>query len=171
MDLSQASGTVATNPSAFTVAALAVAALSAGVSLFVLMRLNAAMAPFFRVKEASDDPQKLLPAVLRFVEDTEQSVASLTARLDNYADESRAFIRHRGLVRYDAFDDVGGQQSYSLCLLDADKNGVILTYLTGVNSARSYAVAVERGTAARKLSEEESRALEGAMSPAPVPVS
>ena len=78
--------------------------------------------------------------------------------------ESRSSIKQSALVRYDAFDDIGGQQSFSLCLLDGHKNGYILTYLTGRNSTRSYAVRVEKGRASRQLSDEESQAFVEAIS-------
>ena len=78
--------------------------------------------------------------------------------------ESRACVRYVGLVRFDAFGDIGGQQSYSVCLLDAEKNGVLLTYLTGRNSTRSYAVPIAGGGTSRELSDEEKRALREALS-------
>ncbi len=68
-----------------------------------------------------------------------------------------------GLIKYNAFEDIGGMQSYSLCLLTREKNGVILTNLVGRNSTRGYALEVSDGDPSRKLSEEEQRALEKAL--------
>ena len=68
-----------------------------------------------------------------------------------------------GLIKYNAFEDIGGMQSYSLCLLTREKNGAILTNLVGRNSTRGYALEVSEGNPSRKLSEEEQRALETAL--------
>jgi len=68
-----------------------------------------------------------------------------------------------GLVKYNAFEDIGGNQSYSLCLLTPEKNGIILTNLVGRNSARGYAIDVREGIPSRSLSGEEREAFEYAL--------
>lgn len=64
-----------------------------------------------------------------------------------------------GLVKYNAFEDVGGNQSYSLCMLTKEQNGVILTSLVGRNAIRGYALDVIEGKPSRKLSDEEKESL------------
>jgi hypothetical protein len=96
-------------------------------------------------------------------------------------DENRAFLQEHaeelkkvyamldkdlsnlGLVKYNAFEDIGGNQSYSLCLLTREKNGFILTNLVGRNSTRGYALEVTGGIPSRKLSDEEQEALDTAV--------
>ena len=68
-----------------------------------------------------------------------------------------------GLVKYNAFEDIGGMQSYSLCLLTRERNGCILTNLVGRTSTRGYALDVNDGKPSRKLSDEEKEALDVAM--------
>jgi hypothetical protein len=68
-----------------------------------------------------------------------------------------------GLVKYNAFEDIGGMQSYSLCFLTREKNGVILTNLVGRNSTRGYALEISDGEPSRKLSDEERKALDEAI--------
>lgn len=64
-----------------------------------------------------------------------------------------------GLVKYNAFEDVGGNQSYSLCMLTRERNGFILTSLVGRNATRSYALDVVEGKPSRELGEEERESL------------
>lgn len=64
-----------------------------------------------------------------------------------------------GLVKYNAFEDVGGNQSYSLCMLTRERNGFILTSLVGRNATRSYALDVVDGKPSRELGEEEQESL------------
>jgi hypothetical protein len=140
---------------------LALAALL--VSLVVLMRIKSVLQPFKRVSGSTEDPGVLLPAVLKTVEDTDRRLEDITGTLEALLRESRSSFRHVGLVRYDAFEDVGGQQSYSLCMLDSDKNGFLVTNLTRRNSTRSYAVIVDSGEVSRRLSDEETRAMSEAL--------
>lgn len=155
---------IAERSSAYILVSLVLGVGSAVVSFVALGRFRAAVRPFSRIRPSSDDPGQLLPAVLRLAEDSDAKLESMAARLDNHIEESRRFIKYAGLVRYDAFEDIGGQQSFSMCLLDDRKNGVLVTYLTGKSSTRSYAVAIENGEAPRKLSDEEARVLDEAVS-------
>ena len=71
-----------------------------------------------------------------------------------------------GLVRYDAFEDVGGQQSFSLAMLDAQQNGVVLTGVYSRSDVRVYAKAIRQGQPSHPLSEEELQAVQTALSSA-----
>ncbi len=72
-------------------------------------------------------------------------------------------IRHVGVVRYDAFRDMGGHMSFSLALLDTRQNGVVLSILNGRDGSRGYAKAVQGGRSTSPLSEEEQEALAQAL--------
>ena len=69
-------------------------------------------------------------------------------------------VSHLGLVRFDAFEDAGGAQSFALALIDDDGDGVVLTSLHSRQSTRLYIKAVRRGVADSPLSAEEVRAME-----------
>jgi hypothetical protein len=68
-----------------------------------------------------------------------------------------------GLVKYNAFEDIGGMQSYSLCIITTEKNGFILTNLVGRNSTRGYALDITEGTPSRELSDEERQSFDDAL--------
>src|SRR6187399_1065930 len=51
-------------------------------------------------------------------------------------------LRHLAVVRYDAFDDMGGHLSWSVALLDDAGDGVVLTSIHGRSDARTYAKSV-----------------------------
>lgn len=72
-------------------------------------------------------------------------------------------IQHIGVVRYDAFRDMGGHMSFSLALLDSRQNGVVLSILNGRDGSRGYAKAVQGGRSTSPLSEEEQEALAQAL--------
>lgn len=64
-----------------------------------------------------------------------------------------------GFLKYDAFEDIRGSQSYSLCLLDVHQNGFVITSIAGRNDYRGYAKPVKNGVCDLALSDEEKRAL------------
>ena len=64
------------------------------------------------------------------------------------------------LVRYNPFGEVGGDQSFILCLLDKTNSGVIITSLHTRDSTRVYAKAIKNGSCdTQTLSKEETKAL------------
>jgi hypothetical protein len=75
---------------------------------------------------------------------------------------SGSAISHLGLVRFDAFGDTGGAQSFALALVDDDGDGVVLTSLHSRQSTRLYIKGVRRGVSDAPLSAEEVRAMQNA---------
>jgi len=73
-----------------------------------------------------------------------------------------AAISRIGLIRFDAFDDAGGAQSFALALVDDDGDGIVLTSLHSRPTTRVYVKAIRRGVADAPLSAEETRALQDA---------
>jgi|YNPNPStandDraft_1061719.scaffolds.fasta_scaffold17786_4 hypothetical protein len=73
--------------------------------------------------------------------------------------ESRC-LQAIGLVRYDAFEDVGGKQSFAVAILDAHASGLVLSGLVGRQETRVFAKQIVEGTCSQFLSEEEQQAIE-----------
>ncbi len=65
-----------------------------------------------------------------------------------------------GVVRFNTFEDTGGNQSFVLALVDPAGNGVILNSLHARNQTRLYARVVRAGAAEGTLSAEEAEALQ-----------
>lgn len=72
-------------------------------------------------------------------------------------------IQKVGIVRYNAFESVGSDLSYSIALLDAQNDGIILTSIFGRDESRCYAKPVIGGASSYSLAEEEKNALSEAM--------
>jgi uncharacterized protein DUF4446 len=87
-------------------------------------------------------------------------IAAALSRVDRRVDTS---VSKTGLVRYDAYQDAGGQQSVSLALLDSNRSGLVLSAIQGRDYARIYLKELDRGRAAVALSPEELEAVERAM--------
>jgi len=67
-----------------------------------------------------------------------------------------------GIIKYDAFKEMGGKLSFSLCLLDDENNGFILTSMHTREGCYTYVKEIIKGESFVILSSEERRALEEA---------
>ncbi len=72
-------------------------------------------------------------------------------------------MQKTGFIRYNAFDDMGSELSYSIALLDSFENGFILTSIYGRDHNINYAKDIKNGESKSKLSAEEIIALERAL--------
>ena len=72
-------------------------------------------------------------------------------------------IQRVGMVRFDAFDDMGGRLSFAVALLDAEGSGVVLSTINGRKETRIYAKPIDRGTSTIDLSGEEAEAIRRAL--------
>jgi hypothetical protein len=68
-------------------------------------------------------------------------------------------LAYRSLVRYDAYGELSGHQSTTIALLDADRNGVILSSIAHRETARLYCKQVIAGEGELELSPEEAEAV------------
>lgn len=75
---------------------------------------------------------------------------------ENYA----GCVQKVALIRYNPFKDIGGDQSFSLALLDKKDNGVVLTSILSREGNRAYAKNISKGKSEHKLSLEEEKAID-----------
>ena len=87
-------------------------------------------------------------------------VAAGLSRVDRRVDGS---VTNTAVVRYDAYEGTGGQQSASMALLDSTRTGTIVTAIQGRDYARIYVKDLDRGRSSVALSPEEQEAVERAM--------
>ena len=93
----------------------------------------------------------------------ERAIRALHATGKKQQTEIEGSVRKVALLRYDAFEDVGGRLSFSCALLDDQGDGVVLTSINGRQETRVYAKQVTQGTSSHNLSLEEEEAIRRAM--------
>jgi len=98
----------------------------------------------------------------RRLDELDESVTATRSYAESVAEGLRRAITRIGVVRYDAFGDVGGQHSFSAALLDAHADGVVVTSITGRNDGRTYLKTVVAGEGEVLLSDEERAAVAAA---------
>ena len=97
----------------------------------------------------------------------EEIAERLDARMATAERRIDGTIAHRSLVRYDAYGELSGHQSVSLALLDAERNGVVLSCIAHRDSARLYCKVVQDGRGEHELSPEEDEAIRHALAGEP----
>lgn len=105
--------------------------------------------------------QEAFQALQEYVGDVAQH---LDNRLDSVELALTGAVAHQALVRYDAYNELSGQQSVSIALLDGRQSGVVLTCIHHRDQARVYAKQVRDGQGELELSPEEAEAVRIALS-------
>ena len=93
----------------------------------------------------------------------EGAIRQLAAEQQRLGQLMRGAVQRIGLVRYDAFEDVGGRLSFSCAMLNDEGDGVVVTSINGRQDTRVYAKPVHRAESMHNLSEEEAAAIREAM--------
>jgi hypothetical protein len=127
-----------------------------------ITKLNKLMRTFLTGPNG-EDLEAMLARCLSESRGSLEKCDEIKEQLDRAVNTMRGCVQHIGLVRYDAFGDVSGSQSFSLVLLDDQRNGAIITGLLGRNDGRCYGKAVVNGQTEQTLSEEEESALHMAL--------
>jgi hypothetical protein len=119
-----------------------------------------------RTKQASakadDSPIGDIHELARRLEMMEEQAVLLGERDKVLDDRIGRTIQKTGLVRFDAFPDVGGEQSFALAMLDRDMTGIVLSSLYSRSDSRVYAKEITEGRSPNALSNEELDALKRA---------
>lgn len=97
------------------------------------------------------------------MENLENSYGEAEERMNKALGGLTSTFHKLGIVKYDAFKDMGGNLSFVLCLLDDNNTGFILNTMHGRESSYTYIKEIEKGEAYATLGEEEKEALQKAM--------
>lgn len=102
---------------------------------------------------------QLLQKILDRGEIESMTLARLESDLKEVREEIGSHVQNVGLVRYNAFDDTGGDQSYALALLDDHGDGVIVNGLFHRTECRVYVKPVREWKSIYSMSAEETEAI------------
>ena len=152
---------------ALSAGALALIAIVAtGVLALRVRRLRAAqqvvLGPLGR-EDLVDHAARLQEAFGMLHERVEEVAGRLEERMAEAEERLDGAITYRALVRYDAYGELSGHQSASLALLDAERNGVVLSSIAHRDTARLYCKQVVGGRGEHLLSPEEDEAIRRAL--------
>ena len=106
------------------------------------------------------DLEEILHSYARDVVKLEQQEQRNSKELEILNEKVAQSIYNPGLVRFNAFDNMGSDLSFSLAFLDRRGDGVVLTGLYGRDETRIYAKPIRKGASDYSLTEEEIKAVQ-----------
>ncbi len=128
---------------------------------FFIWKTNKRIAKFFngsRIKTV----EKVLEYELKKMQKTEDDIKLLIDNMKWIEGMARKSISKVGIVRYNPFKDIGGDQSFSIAMLDHLDNGVVISSLHAQDGTRVYAKPVSKGNLDYQLTKEENEAIKKA---------
>ena len=149
------------------IAVLALAILSVVLltsTIILLVKVNSLTKKYNAFMKGSDGHTLESTILTRFKEiDILKEESKYTSEKLNIACETLITSYQKiGIIKYDAFKEMGGKLSFSLCMLDDENNGFILTSMHTREGCYSWIKGSSKGEAFVSLSAEERKALEEA---------
>jgi hypothetical protein len=153
-----------------TITALAVAALASAIAIFNWAQLQSLKSRFDAAlggNERSDSLESTLSQHLKRVEQVDERLTHLDSEYKRLEIMTSLSSQKISIVRFNPFGDTGGDQSFSLAVLDAHDSGYVLTSIHGRQGTRVYVKPVDFGKSKYTLSAEEQQALDQAVKRVP----
>src|SRR3989344_2514341 len=114
-------------------------------------------------KDNSRDIRNRFKEVLEAISRFEKENQILDNRLTGFKKDSLGNLQNLAVLRYNPYNDTGGEQSFSLALLNGRLNGIVLTSLHSRSGTRIYLKDIKNGKRQLELSKEEAQVLEQAV--------
>jgi hypothetical protein len=149
------------DPDTLSIVALA----AAGVAVLALAFALRANGRLRRVRRVLRGVQSNRGETLDDAADVVRGLADVVKRVDDLEVVAALSVQHVGLVRFDAFEDMGGHLSFAAAMLDGEADGFVFSSINGRQETRIYAKPIERGVSRYHLSDEEQEAIRRALAP------
>lgn len=130
------------------------------INIILIINANRKYLSFMKKLGNGSNLDEMLKEYLRDVKEVKQDNSEIKAYYTKLDHDIDCCIQKIGLVRYNAFKDVGSDLSFAIALLDRNDNGVIFNGLYGSESSNIFAKPIKGGVSKYQLSEEEKDALE-----------
>ncbi len=115
-------------------------------------------------KSGSREIRKKFEEVVREVEGFKVEVNNLDGKIAKVANDGLGHIQKVELLRFNPYDDTGGDQSFTACLLDSNGSGIVITSLHARSGTRMFAKGITTGKSGKyRLSKEEEQVLKKAL--------
>ncbi len=112
----------------------------------------------FNFRRQKKEPENLKEVLAQFRE-LEEDFKRISDELESLKKQSKFSIQKLGIIRFNPFREVGGDQSFSIALLDDNDTGAVLTSYYTRKENRIYGKPIKCGQSEYSLSEEEQEAI------------
>lgn len=130
------------------------------VNIILIIKTNSKYIKFMKRLGNGNNLDEMLKKYLTEVKEIKQDNSEIKAYYTKLDNDIASCIQKVGIIRYNAFKDVGSDLSFAIALLDRNDNGVVFNGLYGSESSNIYAKPIKAGVSKYQLSEEEKTALE-----------
>ncbi len=130
------------------------------INIILLVRANKKYISFMKKMGNGTNLDEMLKKYLEDVNSIKIDNSEIKAYYTKLDSDLASCIQKVGLVRYNAFKDVGSDLSFAIALLDGNDTGVVLNGLYGSESSNIYAKPIKSGKSTYQLSDEEKYAIE-----------
>ena len=147
--------------------------IASGVAFLALLILNAFLIFYsYKINKKFDlllekgklkDLKEVLFKQIDKTKNQEEIIDGIIARVKNLENISEKTFQKIGVVRFNPFNNLGGNQSFAIALLDRQNNGFVISSLFIKEGSRVYAKLIKEGKSEHSLSGEEQEALKRAM--------
>lgn len=151
-------------PFAIVISVVILLTIAVGVLIFLVLQLQKKLRTFMNGKDGAN-LETILSHLTDKVSGLEQTLQAHKEGLEYIDARVKRSIRGYSLVRYDAYDNAGGEQSFASGLLDEYGDGYVLSVITNRNHVGVYAKKIIEGKAETSLTTEEQDALTQAKQP------
>jgi len=112
----------------------------------------------FKLFKKKKTPKNLKEVLSQF-EELKKELKEISNELEKIKKENKFSIQKVGIVRFNPFKEIGGDQSFSIALLDGNDNGIVITSLYSLKGNRVFGKPIRNGKSKYLLSEEEKKAI------------
>ena len=119
-----------------------------------------------KYKEAFPNGDSLDEKFSKFTEKTEEigeKYEKISKALMDVNDNMNKCVQKVGVVRYNPFDEAGGNLCFAVALLDSENNGVVINGIHSRSGCYTYAKPIEMGVSEYVISAEEQQAIDMAI--------
>jgi len=112
-------------------------------------------------KEVEVDPENLKEVLCQF-KNLKKDFKKISKELESLKKEYNFSVQKIGVVRFNPFKNLGGNQSFSIAFLNGNNDGVVITSFYSRDGSRVFGKPIKKGCSHHVLSEEEKKAIEAA---------
>lgn len=143
--------------------ALGVVLVWLGILSFFIWQQNKFLKSLFP-QSGNRDIRKKFEEIIKVVEEFKKQLSSLDSKTEETKNQGLQHIQKIALLRFNPYNDTGGDQSFAVCLLDSQGTGIVITSLHARSGTRVFAKSIIRGQSEKyQLSKEEELVIKKAL--------
>ena len=150
------------------IVAVAVVFIMVIIITYILSKQHKRMYRFFGGRAKRRSMEAMLDEYLDKVDRVEGKYNEILALIDDINLRMVTCLRKVGVVRYNPFEDMGGDMSFVVALLDENDDGIVISTIHARDASYTYAKQVLGGNSSHMLTEEEQEAIKVALEWKPI---